>query len=95
MEMFWHWNIFPRQELDRRGLALEPGRPEAMQCVGHVPLAAEMDSDVARFESTRARSLNPYWVQRLARQLYLPGDIRSEAVFVSLIREIQRISNPR
>jgi len=90
MEISWHWNVERAGELIDRGLALEPADPEAhaLRSVWF-RWQAEMDSAVAEArKSLELDPLNPYWTQRLARQLYLAKQFPEAAtIYRKLIQD--------
>ena len=90
----WRWNLPRGGQLIDRGLALEPNDPEAHALRGiWFRWRRELDSNVEEArKSTKLDPLNPYWVQRLARQLYLARRYpESEAMYRQLIREYPKV----
>jgi tetratricopeptide (TPR) repeat protein len=86
----WRWNLPRGGQLIDRGLALEPDDPEAHALRGlWFRWRRELDSNVEEArKSTKLDPLNPYWVQRLARQLYVARRYpESENMYRQLIRE--------
>jgi serine/threonine-protein kinase len=93
MEMFWRWDLPRAGQLIDRGLALEPGDPEAHAIRGTwFRWRGEMDSAVA--EARTSYKLDPLgrqWPSRLARQLLLArryGEAR--AVYREMLRNDPR-----
>jgi DNA-binding SARP family transcriptional activator/tetratricopeptide (TPR) repeat protein len=89
LEISWHWNVQRAGQLIDRGLALEPADPEAhaLRSVWF-RWQAKMDSAVAEARnSLELDPLNPYWSNRLARQLYLAERFpEAEAMYQKLIQ---------
>jgi DNA-binding SARP family transcriptional activator len=97
METFWRWNIPLAGRLIDKGLALEPGDPEAHAVRGTwFRWQALMDSDVAEARKSHALDpVNPMWTLRLARQLYLARQYsEAEAIYRQLIREYPTSDQP-
>jgi DNA-binding SARP family transcriptional activator len=90
MEMFWRWDLPRAGQLIDRGLALEPGDPEAHAIRGTwFRWRGEIDSAVV--EARKSRELDPLgrqWPMRLARQLVLARRYpEAEAIYRGMIRD--------
>jgi DNA-binding SARP family transcriptional activator len=93
LEAYWHWDLPRARNLIDRGVALEPGDPEAHALKGvWFRWNGEMDSAVAEARTSyHLDPVNPSWGNRLARQLYLAKRYQeAEVVYRQMVRE-----NPR
>jgi DNA-binding SARP family transcriptional activator/tetratricopeptide (TPR) repeat protein len=90
MEMHWRWDLPRAGQLIDKGLALEPGDPEAHAVRGTwFRWRGEIDSAVA--EARKSAELDPLgrqWTLRLARQLRLARRYpEAEAIYRRMIRD--------
>ena len=89
-EMYWRWDLPRAGQLIDKGLALEPGDPEAHAIRGAwFRWRGEMDSAVAEArKSVELDPLNRQWSVRLARQLRLARRYsEAEAIYRRMIRD--------
>lgn len=97
VEMFWRWNLPRSGQLIDRGLALDPGDPEAHAVRGTwFRWRGELDSAVA--EARKSHELDPlsgFMSGRTARQLYLARRYpEAEAMYRQTIRDYPERSGP-
>ncbi len=97
VEMFWRWNLPRAGQLIDRGLALDPGDPEAHAVRGTwFRWRGELDSAVA--EARTSHELDPlsgFMSGRTGRQLYLARRYaEAEAVYRQTIRDYPERSGP-
>ena len=97
VEMFWRWNLPRSGQLIDRGLALDPGDPEAHAVRGTwFRWRGQLDSAVA--EARKSHELDPlsgFMSGRTARQLYLSRRYpEAEAMYRQTIRDYPERSGP-
>jgi DNA-binding SARP family transcriptional activator/tetratricopeptide (TPR) repeat protein len=97
VEMFWRWNLPRAGELIDKGLALDPGDPEAHAVRSTwFRWRGELDSAVA--EARRSHELDPlsaFMSARTGRQLYLARRYaEAEAMYRQTIRDYPEASGP-